>query len=171
MKDSVTLLTVCVFASVLIGCSKGLSGTYKHEKSGKIVEFASSTDFKMHYPNGAVIDGTYKKTKAGYELSAAGGFIIAVAKKEGKNLRMGNVQYVMQKANSKILHYCTVIYLAVSLLCVILNTWYSSTVNGEPYSTIFLSFFWPIILVFLLFVLVVLIILAIITKGEMIDVT
>ena len=104
MKKVIEFLIAGVFAILLTGCDKGLSGTYKYEESGKTIEFTSSTDFKMHYPNGAVIDGTYKKTKAGYEFSVTGGSVLAVAKKEGKTLQMDDNLYVKQKENHKY-HY------------------------------------------------------------------
>ena len=120
MKKLIELLVLSVFAIVLTGCGKGLSGTYKHEKSGKIVEFASSTDFKMHYPNGAVIDGTYRKTKAGYELSAAGGSVFAVTKKEGKSLQIDDALYLKQKEKSIYIYYIVVF----SVLYWVLGVWF-----------------------------------------------
>jgi len=77
---------------------------YKNEEKGKTVEFKSSTDFKIRYPDGTVIDGTYKKTKTGYELSVACGFILAIAKQDGKVLRMDDDLYVKQKEKHKY-HY------------------------------------------------------------------
>ena len=166
MKNLVTFFTVCFFATTLIGCSKGLSGTYKHDGSGRIIEFKSSTAFNIRYPDSTVVAGTYKKTKEGYEFSMAGGLVFAVVKKEGKSFVVNGDLYVKQKG--KTLFYLTVIYLVVLLLSIILNIWNSITTKEEPFSAIFFSIFWPI---FLAFFLVVLIPLLIITDGELIDVT
>ena len=177
MKDSVTLLTVCFFASMLIGCSKELSGTYKHKESSQIIEFAGSKDFIIRYPDSAVIDGTYKKTD-GYELYGEAGSVIALAKKDGKSFVMNGNRYVKQKEKSKIPVYLFVIYCIGTLLLYIWIHWFCMSENTtfEIIATMILvAIFWPIGFVLFLIVLVPILlfvlILFIITGGKLIDVT
>ena len=152
MKGSVTLLTVCFFASVLIGCSKGLSGKYKHEESGQIIEFTSSTDFIIRYPDSAVIGGTYKKID-GYELFVEEDSVIAFAQKAGKSFVMNDNCYVKQKEKSKIPTYLFVIYCIGSLsLYIWVHFWCMKSQHsfGEKIGLIIaMVIFWPVGLILL----------------------
>jgi hypothetical protein len=44
MKNLVTLYIACFFATILIGCSSGFSGTNKHEERGSVVELVNKEE-------------------------------------------------------------------------------------------------------------------------------
>ena len=150
MKKLITLLTVCCLAIMQTGCSKGLSGTYKHEGSGQIIEFKKSADFKLRYPKGTVVAGTYKKTEAGYELIRADGSAFAVIKKEGKALRMGSDQFIKQKEKFRIPVYLQMIYFLVFLMIFVWGNAFSileKTISKYFVDITLCAIFWPICLI------------------------
>jgi len=152
MKNLITFLTVCCLAAILTGCNKGLSGTYKQEESGQIIEFTSSTDFIIRYPDSAVINGTYKKID-GYELFVEEDTVIAFAQKAGKSFVMNDNRYVKQKEKSKISTYLFVIYCIGSLsLYIWVHFWCMKSQHSfrEKIGLIMaMVIFWPVGLILL----------------------
>jgi hypothetical protein len=166
MKILMTLFTVCFLATTLTGCGKELSGTYKHEGSGRIMEFKSSTDFKIRYPDSTVVAGTYEK-KDIYELNTEDGSVITFVKKGKNSLIMDDVRYVKQKGKIKISTYLLFIYFFVAFVLIIS----AICKPNDMLLLILIGILWPIALLFLTFVFLFVILLAIVTRGKMFDVT
>jgi len=118
MKNLVTLFTVCLLATIFIGCSKGLSGTYKNEESGQIVDFNNSTDFTISHPDVTVATGTYEKKDGEYELRMDGDSVVAFANKEGKSLRMDDA-HIYVKQNVNVLAILMYIYFGIAAILII----------------------------------------------------
>ena len=148
MKNLVTLFTVCLLVTIFMGCSKGLSGTYKNEDSGQIVEFNNSTDFSIRHPDVTVATGTYEKKDGGYELRMDGGSAVTFAKKEGKSLRMADALYVKQNVN--VLAILMYIYFGIAAILII-----AAFVDlNEAFWLILMGILWPIVVIVLLILLI-----------------
>jgi len=161
------ILAICFLANLLVVSNRGLSGKYKHEESGQIMEFISSSKFKIQNPDESIVTGTYQKTKEGYELKIGGGSVVELAKKDGKTFIMNAKRYVKQKGNVKIPTYLFVIYGVVAFTFFVFAFWgYFNYVNHDAYNLLLTGLFWPIVLILGLLVIFIWLVLCFITRNE-----